>query len=234
MSNLSFNPTAVPVYRGSGSSAVIRNEFAAIGAGFAIIEAMLVARSTIAEWVDTGYTEVYSSPTVFVWNGVDATSIMKQYRRIRATVNGSYVYSEVVSSVFSGGNTTVTILDAVLTNQLTLVEHSFLTPYEEAATTLSTNQLNILIAAEVASQFSALATILNSLIPIEVDTTAGDVVKTLSTTAVHAKYVKESFDANVVTFDTSNGDTFFETVILDLPGSSVSFDKVGTVWYASR
>ncbi len=232
MSNRSYNPTSIPVFRGLGSSASIRNEFAAIGVGMAELETELNARSTQAEWVNPGFTVVYSAANQFVWTGVDATVLMPVYRRVRVTNSGVISYSEVVSAVYSGGNTVVTILDSILTTGLTLVEHSFLTPYGATASTLSTPQFNASIAAEVTIQIaSEVAARIAALVPIEVDTTAGNVVKTLPTTVVHASYVKTTNDVNVVTFTTSDGSTIAETVSIDTQYGRVSFDKVGTVWY---
>jgi hypothetical protein len=66
----------------------------------------------------------------------------------------------------------------------------------------------------------------------EVDTSDGDVVKTLPTTTSSKMYVKSTADANVVTFTTSDGSTFAESGLqLDVEASSITFVKVGTVWY---
>jgi hypothetical protein len=71
---------------------------------------------------------------------------------------------------------------------------------------------------------------LNAL--IEVDTSAGDVVKTLPTSSSFVQYVKTTNDANVVTFTTSDGSTIAESDLqLDIDNMSISFAKVGTVWY---
>lgn len=69
--------------------------------------------------------------------------------------------------------------------------------------------------------------------PVEVNTSAGNVVKTLPTgTNIAITYVKTTNDANVVTFITSDGSTIAESTIqLDGQYSSVSFEKTGTVWY---
>jgi hypothetical protein len=66
----------------------------------------------------------------------------------------------------------------------------------------------------------------------EVSTADGDVVKTLPTNTSIAQYVKSTADANVVTFTTSDGSTFAESGLqLDVEASSITFVKVGTVWY---
>jgi hypothetical protein len=71
---------------------------------------------------------------------------------------------------------------------------------------------------------------LNAL--IEVDTSAGDVVKTLPTSSSFVQYVKTTDDANVVTFTTSDGSTIAESDLqLDIDNMSISFAEVGTVWY---
>jgi hypothetical protein len=66
----------------------------------------------------------------------------------------------------------------------------------------------------------------------EVSTADGDVVKTLPTTTSIAQYAKSTADANVVTFTTLDGSTFAESGLqLDVEASSITFVKVGTVWY---
>jgi len=68
-------------------------------------------------------------------------------------------------------------------------------------------------------------------LPTEVSTAGGNVAKTLPTDASWAAYVKTTADANEVTFTTSDGSTIAETVSLTVQYASVTFRKVGTVWY---
>lgn len=68
--------------------------------------------------------------------------------------------------------------------------------------------------------------------PIAVNTSGGNVTKTLPTDAAFARYVKTTDDANVVDFNTSDGSTIAEPYFtLNTQNSAVSFAKTGTVWY---
>lgn len=74
------------------------------------------------------------------------------------------------------------------------------------------------------------STLSNSL--VEVDTSAGNVVKTLPTDAVVISYVKTTDDVNTVTFTTSDGSTIAESgYALYSQYNTVTFEKVGAVWY---
>lgn len=230
MPNRTYNASGTPAFNSAGQSIAIRAEFAAIAAAFAAIEAEIDATGTFivaGEWVDPSYSEVYSSSTQFLLADVDATTIMTQGRRLRLTINGSFVYTEVVSSSFVSGDTVVTVLGSVLTNQLTLVEYSSITPYGQADCPLSLSQLQSIIDTQVA----ALTAVVASLVPIEVSTASGDVVKTLPTNAVHASYIHSTDDANIITFDTSDGSTIAETITLASQYERATFDKVGNIWY---
>jgi len=165
MPNRTYNATGAPGYSAAGASIAIRNEFAAIAAGIAGLEAEIDTKefeaSAPSEWVNPARVETYISGTQFKWAGADMTGVMTQYRRVRCTVNGSYVYSEVMSSAYVGGFTTVNLLDAVLTNQLTLVEYATTSPYDSAAGSMSLAHLQAIIdgratsPAEVSAQIAA-------------------------------------------------------------------------------
>lgn len=141
MSNRSFNATGIPVFSGAGSSVLVRNEFASVAAGFAEIEseidAKVFAAAAPSEWVNPARVPTYISGTQFRWPGTDITTTMVRGRRVRCTVNGVYVYSEVMSSAYVGGQTTVNLLDPVLTSQLTLVEYATVTALSDPASSIS-------------------------------------------------------------------------------------------------
>lgn len=141
-----YTNTANPSFNSPGASALIRSEFAAISAGFAGLEAELdaakFATNPQLEWINPARIPAYVSGTQFRWSGSDISPIMLAHRRVRCTVNGAYVYSEVVSAVFSGGITTVTLLDSILTSLLTAVEYSSFTPYGSSSSSLSLVQLD--------------------------------------------------------------------------------------------
>lgn len=147
MPNRSFNATGVPSVGASGASAIVRNEFAAVAAGFAKIEqeidSKVFASSASSEWVSPARVPTYISGTQFRWAGSDITTIMVPHRRVRCTVNGGYVYSEVLSSAYVGGQTIVNLLDPILTSLLTLVEYATVTPFDDPATSISTASLRI-------------------------------------------------------------------------------------------
>jgi len=69
--------------------------------------------------------------------------------------------------------------------------------------------------------------------PVEVDTSAGDVVKTLPTgTNTFITYAKKTADANVITFITSDGSTIAEApVTLDAYPGTITFSRTGNIWY---
>jgi len=184
--------------------------------------------TTSAEWVNPSFSVVYVSPEIFRIVGVDATGIMVRYRRLRLTVNGSYVYSEVAISAFDGNDTIVDIVDSVVDTPLNLVEYSAITPISEDTSTISYQNVYDIIDS-IILPFMAL---FNSFTPIEVNTSLGPIVRTLPTNATHASYIKTTADSNAVTFITSDGSTFAESGLsLDTQYGRMTFDKVGTVWY---
>jgi hypothetical protein len=230
--NRSYNPTGQPAFNSLGASGQIRNEFLKVGAGFTEIESEINRLGSgnvvvSAEWVNQGRTAAFYSSTQLVIAGVDLTNVMVQYRRLRLTIGGVYVYTEVVSSLYADGGTTVTVLDAIITTDLTLAEYSAITPYQADSSSLSYNQLLLIVGA------SSLAP------PTLIDTTAGNVVKTMPATGNHFSYIKKTADANQVSFITSDGSTFAENsgspttcaIVLDVQNKRITFDKVGTVWY---
>lgn len=165
MSNRNYNASGAPGFSAAGASIAIRQEFEAIAAGFAGLEqevdAKVFAASAPSEWVNPARVETYVSGTQFKWAGADATGVMVQHRRVRCTVNGAYVYSEVMSSAYAGGFTTVNLLDAILTADLTLVEYATTSPYDSAAGSMSLSHLQAIIdgratsPAEVSVQIEA-------------------------------------------------------------------------------
>ena len=89
------------------------------------------------QWTNPGLLAVYSSSRKFYISGSDQTDIYLQYRRVKAILGASTVYSEVASSSFTGGKTVVTIADAVLTRPIATVEHSVFTPVNSNNSALS-------------------------------------------------------------------------------------------------
>lgn len=60
-------------------------------------------------WTPVSDTPVYASPNTITINGFDRTAIYTKGTRVKFTNNGSTFFGVVISSVFSGGNTTVTL-----------------------------------------------------------------------------------------------------------------------------
>ena len=145
MPNRSFNASGAPGFNTAGASVLIRNEFASVTAGFAEIEqeidSKVFASGVSSEWVNPARVPTYISGTQFRWPGTDITATMVVQRRVRCTVNGAYVYSEVMSSAYIGGQTTINLLDPILTSQLTMVEYATITPIGNPASSLSPGSL---------------------------------------------------------------------------------------------
>lgn len=81
-----------------------------------------------SEWVKAPTTPTYSSATQFTVLGNNATGTYVAGRRVKVVLAGGTYYSEVSSSSYGGGNTTVTLADSLLTNPLTSVFYSIATP----------------------------------------------------------------------------------------------------------
>jgi len=242
--NRNYNATGAPPFNSAGSSATIKAEFASISAGFAGVEAELDTKATVntpGEWAFPGYTLAYISPTQFAWVGIDATQIMSANRRVRCLIGGVYSYSEVQAAVYSSGNTTITLLNAILTGALSRVDYASMTPLGQASASLSLSNLQSIIDAEVgtlafnttlANTVSTLTALINSLVPVVVSTTTGNQTVALPTTVPRASYIKSTADAYTVSFTTTDGSTIAEAgVVLDTQNSKINFNKVGTVWY---
>jgi hypothetical protein len=227
MANRSYNPSGIPLFKSAGASVSIRNEFAAISAGMAELESELDSAGTqvvAGEWVDPAYTLSYINSTSFKCIGVNAVDVLVQHRRLRCTINGNHVYNEIVSSSFAGGDTTVTVLSATITNLLTLVEYAGIMPYGATACPLSLAHLQSII--------SSLMGAVSSL--VEVDTSSGDVVVTLPSTSNHVSYVKTTDDANQMSWTTSDGSVLAdEDVSVSTRYSPITFDRAGDIWYKS-
>jgi len=82
-----------------------------------------------SQWILPSLTFTYVDATTFQVNG-DQTDIYAATRRLKINLTGSTQYSEVVSSSYNSeqNKTTITIADAVLTNELVSVEHSIISP----------------------------------------------------------------------------------------------------------
>ncbi len=80
-----------------------------------------------SEWFSPPLTFIYLSTTSFKVTG-DHTDIYKTYRRLKINLIASTQYSEVVSSSFASGETTILILHAVIDATLTTVDHSLFLP----------------------------------------------------------------------------------------------------------
>lgn len=89
----------------------------------------ITVNSNASEWYDYG-TGSFISSTSFSVTG-DHTSEFIANRRTKFTLTGSTVYSSIVSCSYSSGSnaTTVIIADAVLSNPVTRIYYSIVTPY---------------------------------------------------------------------------------------------------------
>lgn len=106
---------------------------------------MKAAITAGGEWVNIAATPLYVSASSFTCVG-DHTDIYLPYRRIKATLAASTVYSEVVTSTYSAGTgkTTVTILSSVLTDPLTSIEHGVISPQSSGTSGLPTTKVGVL------------------------------------------------------------------------------------------
>jgi hypothetical protein len=93
------------------------------------------------EWINPALTTTYVSSTQFTCSGGNHTDIYLTGRRLKIGLAASTVYSEVVTSSYSGGITTITILDDVLTNPLTSIEHGHHKPYSSGQSSLPNTPL---------------------------------------------------------------------------------------------
>lgn len=99
-----------------------------------------------SEWSLHATAPTYVSSTSFYVTG-DTTATFAQYRKIKANLTGSYVYTSVSSSSYDGGTsrTTVTVADEVLTNQLSEIYYGIIN------STAATNSVPSNIAAGTAT-----------------------------------------------------------------------------------
>lgn len=81
------------------------------------------------EWIDPALTPAYVSTSTFTVTG-DQTDIYLTDRRLKITLAGGPIYTEVVSAVYTT-STLVTIADSTLTDPISTVEHGMLTPAPE-------------------------------------------------------------------------------------------------------
>ena len=89
-----------------------------------------VSETTQSEWLDPQFgAYTYVDSTHFKVSG-DQTDIYTVKRRLKVSLSGSTVYTEVLSSSYSSPDTTVNVADAVLTNPISKVEHGIIQPRE--------------------------------------------------------------------------------------------------------
>lgn len=96
-----------------------------------------------SQWSNPGLLQVYSSARIFKIVGADHTDIYLQYRRVKAILSASTVYSEVSSSAYTGGDTVVTLADAVLTSPVSTVDHSTFTPNSASNSAISKKMVGL-------------------------------------------------------------------------------------------
>ena len=77
-------------------------------------------------WINPGFTYVRVADNSFKIVGANHTDIYTEKRRLRLVLNGTTSYTHVTGSVYSLGDTTVTINDSSITSGLTIdsIEHS--------------------------------------------------------------------------------------------------------------
>jgi hypothetical protein len=85
-----------------------------------------------SQWVDPSFTCTYISSTSFTIL-TNQTDIYLRDRRLKFTLSTGHVFSEVISSSYSVGTglTTIIIREGVLTNTLSKVEHSIISPRKD-------------------------------------------------------------------------------------------------------
>lgn len=108
-----------------------------------------VTETTAGEWLDPqfSWTSSYLSSTTFKVSG-DQTDIYTAKRRLKVSLSGSTVYTEVSSSSYSSPDTTVTVADAVLTDPIVKVEHGIIQPIS-ADTSLPQEYVTLSSAQEI-------------------------------------------------------------------------------------
>lgn len=108
------------------------------------------------EWIDPELSPTYVSATQFTVSG-DHTDIYMQYRRLKITLAASTIYRDVSSSSYAAGSglTTVTVATG-LTDPLTSVEHSIITPISASDSCISLRGTTGYAAIDSANTASAI------------------------------------------------------------------------------
>jgi|WetSurMetagenome_2_1015567.scaffolds.fasta_scaffold00825_8 hypothetical protein len=81
-----------------------------------------------SQWYTNTKASGISSSTAFISYGSDMTTTYYPTRRLKVNRSAGTYFTEVVSSSYGGGNTTVTVRDAVIVATLYSVEHSIIGP----------------------------------------------------------------------------------------------------------
>lgn len=203
-----------------------------------------------SQWFLPSLTFTYVSTTSFTVNG-DQTDIYKIGRRMKLNLNASTVYSEVVSATYSSPNTTVTVLDAVLTNPLVSAEHSLFLPDWDGKSAISTRMVGNKRVKLVSADYTA--TLNDDIILVDASG-AACTITLLSAVTMGAgreiEVVKIDSSANTVTSDASGAQTIngaltkvftaqYESAImksdganlyLPVPPTATTADFLNAVW----
>ena len=188
-----------------------------------------VSSSEPSEWV-LCLTANYSNPTSFKVNG-NFTSQYEVGRRVRIDNNSAnYAYSTISSSIFAGGETTLTITDPVITTGIVESCISIVGPQST-----NTNQVFDFETLQKARDSSLLKT--GDAISIE-ERIAGqgggamwDVVETTSVTPNGNGIVVGLFDGDI-SFILRNGSINTETSITDTIQTTNGFDDIDPPYIA--
>lgn len=111
-----------------------------------------VTETTAGEWLNPGFTwtNAYQTSTTFKVSG-DQTDIYTPKRRLKVSLSGSTVYTEVLSATYSSPDTTVTVKDSVLTDPIAKIEHGIIQPSGANSSLPSAVKLDIIDERTIAS-----------------------------------------------------------------------------------
>lgn len=183
-----------------------------------------------SQWFLPSLTFTYISTTSFRVNG-DQTDIYKAARRLKINLSASTVYSEVVSASYSSPNTTVQVLDAVLSATLVSVEHSLHLPDWDGKSAISPRMAGNYKIKSVSADYT---TTLNDDVILVDASGAARTITVLAAATLGAgrrqKVIKTDSSTNAVTIDPNGSETINgnATYAITVPLTGIEFESDGT------
>lgn len=128
-------PTLGPIWLTGGNSYkfIIKNASGSVLRTIDEIAGVNDATLSQSEWLQSGFVPTYISATSFSVPG-DQTGVLQVDRRLRTTNTSGFIFSTITNSVFSAGNTTVTVANdsGTLDAGLSGVEYGLLSADDSA------------------------------------------------------------------------------------------------------